>query len=539
MVSVPIVSLVYFLGFMALSQEDLDRRLAANSAEYCANVFKVKPKGVGIPVPLVYNRSQLYLERFADRMLEELGRVRMLVVKGRQIGCTQWFASRCLRKLSQALGANVYTLAHDTPGVLEVRDRVEFMIQEAPGEYRPKITAKPGDTLKFGLQQAAWYFATAGSEAGPGRGSTIQFFHGLEVSRWPNAEAHRAGVMEAVALQAGTEIVLETTSAGHGGMFYEMCMDAQAGRGLYRIAFCPWWWDDAYRLDAPAELSRDEEDYARIWGLDEQQASFLHHKNRSLGSADGRICLLMKQEYPANVPEAFEFDDAESYIPPLSVSEARMREIDLESQYDTERESILGVDVGRTRDPTFFCDRLGRVLGGRVYEEMESSRLMDVANRIAGLTEEWGFDYVYIDLGREGAGVVDRLRELGYDGNRGVFGVDFGWGAEDPVKYLNKRVEMHGLFKDWLTEPGGASIPDDDMLQGEAVAVREIPWHRACTKLEPKEDVKKRIGRSTNRLDAAILTFGGGQRVRGKRKPTPRRALRRRLTRRQTSWMAR
>ena len=515
----------------------LDSRLAACSSEYCARVFRVQNKG-GEQVPLVYNRSQLWLESFAERMLAEEGRVRMLVVKGRQIGCTQWVASRFLRKVSQSWGKHVYVLAHDKATAAMVRSRVLYMIERAPAEYRPKITAKDTERLTFGLQEAGYIVSTAGSDVGTGRGETIQFFHGLECSRWPHAEEHRSGAMETVALRAGTEIVMETTSSGFGGMFYEMCMEALAGEGIYRIAFCPWWWDDEYREEGDAELSRDEEQYVLTHGLDDGQAVWFHRKNRALGSRDGKLCLKMKQEYPSTVAEAFEADDSEAFISTLDVSAARKSTLSLEAQHESERESVLGVDVGRTRDPSFLCDRLGRVLGGRVYEKMESGRVMDVANRVAALIQEYEFDWVFVDLGRDGSGVVDRLREMGFGRDRGVFGIDFGAGAEDPSRYLNKRCEMYGSMKDWLIEEGGARIPDDDMLQGELCAPREVPDVHARVKLEPKEDIKRRLSRSPDRADAAVLTFAGGKRVRGKRRPeTP--ARRRRRIRLPSSWMAR
>lgn len=531
---------------MQPSAAELDARLAANAFEYYAHVHKIQAKEGGPAVPLVLNQSQAFMERMADQMLEEVGFVRLLALKARQVGLTTWINGRFLRKISTTLGRHVFVLGNDDETSTMIRDRVLYMIEHAPEEYRPKITGKPANRIKFGLQESGYIVATAGSDVGPGRGETIQYFHGDEVSRWPNPEEHRAGAMQTVAVRPGTEIILCSTSTGPAGMFYEMCMDAMAGKSLYRLAFIPWWWDDEYRMEGvEADLSREEAEYAELWELDEAQAAWFHFKNRELGSDNGRICLLMKQEYPSTPAEAFEADDSESFISSISVSKARRSRISLESQYDAERESILGVDVGRTRDPSFLCDRLGRVAGQRVYEEMESTQIMDVANRIVELIGEFGFDYVFVDLGRDGVGVVDRLRELGFGRMQGVFGVEFGSGAENPSRHLNKRVEMHALAKDWLVEPGGARIPDDNKLQGEICAVREVPHHTSAKKLERKEEVKKRLGgKSPNKADAFVLTFGGGPRVRGPRvsQPTGRELARRRRQRslrRQTSWMAR
>ena len=77
-----------------------------------------------------------------------------------------------------------------------------------------------------------------------------------------------------------------------------------------------------------------------------------------------------------------------------------------------------------------------------------------------------------IDVGGVGAGVVDRLRELGY-GDR-IEAVNFGSKPFEPPPVnergrpgggpLNRRAEMYQSLKDWLSDPAGVSIPDRDLL---------------------------------------------------------------------------
>ena len=482
---------------------------------------------------MVLNKAQHFLQGQAEAQLDEMGMVRLLVLKGRQVGCTQWIASRYYRKVSLSRGKRVYVLAHEESATKEIFDRMLYMHERCPEEYRPEITRRGKDFLDFGLQDGSYRIATAGAQA-PGRSQTVQLLHWSEVAYSPNPEEHRAGVMQTVPDAPGTEIILESTSAGFSGMFYDMCMDALAGEGWYKLAFCPWWWENRYRTTKAVRLSREIEEYAMLHGLDEQQAAFFQLKNSSFGGTEGKIVLKTKREYPATIAEAFEADDEDSFVQSNVVVRARKTVITIESQIDSDRESILAVDVGRTRDPSFFLDRLGRTMGLRVFEEMKEANTMRVADRVAELIHELEFDYTFIDIGGIGSGVVDRLEDLGLDTSRGVWGIDFGGASDYPDRYVNKRAEMYGLLDEWLRDEGGVSIRDDDRLHGDMCAVHSEPDAHGRVRLEIKDRVKKRLGRSPNRGDAAALLFG--RVVRGRRRPA---RVRRRPQTAQTSWMAR
>ena len=159
---------------------------------------------------------------------------------------------------------------------------------------------------------------------------------------------------------------------------------------------------------------------------------------------------------------------------------------------------------------------------------------MRVADRVAALISEYEFDYTFIDIGGIGSGVVDRLEDLGLDTSRGVWGIDFGGSSDYPDRYVNKRAEMYGLLDEWLRDEGGVSIRDDDRLHGDMCAVHSEPDAHGRVRLEIKDRVKKRLGRSPNRGDAAALLFG--RLVHGRRRPT---RVRPRPRLAQTSWMAR
>ncbi|MBL0900457.1 MAG: terminase, partial [Reyranella sp.] len=114
---------------------------------------------------------------------------------------------------------------------------------------------------------------------------------------------------------------------------------------------------------------------------------------------------------------------------------------------------------------------------------------------------------VFVDEDGVGAGVVDRLRQLGLPF---VFGINFGGAAErwgpDGAKplYANKRAEMWGNLREWLAD---ASLPDDPELRADLSAVEYGYNGKGEIQLEKKEDMKKRGLASPDIGDALALTF--------------------------------
>ena len=125
---------------------------------------------------------------------------------------------------------------------------------------------------------------------------------------------------------------------------------------------------------------------------------------------------------------------------------------------------------------------------------------LDLAGRVAAVIEEWRPDAVFID---SGAGVIDRLRQLGFH----VIEVPFGGKATHPNLFVNRRSEMWWGVKDWLAS--GGAIPNDPALKQE-LATPSYWFDSAGRKvLEGKDEIKKRLLRagSPDIADALALTF--------------------------------
>ena len=70
--------------------------VASHFGFYCAEVLKIKDAVTGDTVPMLVNKAQTYLQAQAEAQIEEMGMVGLMVLKGRQVGCTQWVAGPVL-----------------------------------------------------------------------------------------------------------------------------------------------------------------------------------------------------------------------------------------------------------------------------------------------------------------------------------------------------------------------------------------------------------------------------------------------------------
>lgn len=161
---------------------------------------------------------------------------------------------------------------------------------------------------------------------------------------------------------------------------------------------------------------------------------------------------------------------------------------------------ILGVDPARFGDDrTVIMRRQGVVCFPPIV--LRDADNMRVADTVAQAKERYNADAIFIDIG-QGAGVVDRLRQLGHS----VVEVPFGGSANSPELYYNRRSEMWALMRDWLKS--GAKIPDELGLKQELCAPTYTYDNKGRIKLESKDDIKKRLAEmSPDIADALCLTF--------------------------------
>lgn len=160
---------------------------------------------------------------------------------------------------------------------------------------------------------------------------------------------------------------------------------------------------------------------------------------------------------------------------------------------------ILGVDVARHGgDRSVIFLRQG--LSSRLLWWRRDVDLMALSDMVAHFAAVQRADAIMVDGTGLGAGVVDRLRQLGHV----VTDVQFG-GASALSQCLNKRAEMWWRLRDWLRE--GGAIPAIEDLRADLLAPEFSYNSRGLVQLERKEDMGKRGLSSPDLADALAVTF--------------------------------
>ena len=472
-------------------EREIRQKLKDDLPHYASRCLTIKPKA-GKLCRLSLNRTQHFLHDRLEEQRRKTGKVRALVLKGRQPGISTYVGARFYHRVTHHEGLGVFILTHEQKATDNLFAMVQRYHEHCPELVRPSTGTANAKELNFDRLDGGYQVATAGAKA-TGRSRTIQLFHGSEVAFWPFAEDHAAGVIQAVPDLPDTEIILESTANGIGNYFHKQWQLAEAGKSEFVAVFIPWYWHEEYRSPVPEgwTASEEEREYADAYGLDDEQLVWRRNKIASLGED-----WLFKQEYPANAQEAFQTSGDESYIKPQAIMRAR------KATAEPYGSKVGGLDVARYGDDSSaLYIRQGRV--AHRYGRWQKKSNMEIAAFAIQAIEEEGLDRLFIDVGG-GAGVVDRLEELGY-GDR-IEAVNFGESALDPDRYSNRRAEMWGECKGWLGEQP-AQIPDDDVLHGDLAGPTYTYDSNQRLRLEKKDDMKKRGLRSPDDGDALVLTF--------------------------------
>lgn len=177
---------------------------------------------------------------------------------------------------------------------------------------------------------------------------------------------------------------------------------------------------------------------------------------------------------------------------------------------------VAGLDVGAGGDMTVFQERVGRRAGRKWAKRTKDP--MELVGQIVQHINSWGIERVIVDVIGVGWGIYGRLREL----SRQNYGADpaevahdaliipfnSGESANNSAKFINKRAELWWEVGRELSRTQGWDLTTiDDETAVELTAPKYKLNSRGKIQVEAKEEIKKRIGRSTDNADALLMAF--------------------------------
>lgn len=237
------------------------------------------------------------------------------------------------------------------------------------------------------------------------------------------------------------------------------------------------WFDQILTVDDTGVLTHEDIEGERAQGMPESK---------------------VLQEYYCS----FEAEADDQFMP----SEAVMACRSLELYVQPDDPMVLGVDVARFGDDSsVIYPRKGRDAASFPIEVYKKVDTMQMAANVCEAINKYKPDGVFVDVGAMGAGVIDRVRQLGFKCQE----VNFGWKSDRHVdgapRANNKRSEMWVNLREAIKS--GIRLPQNEQLMFELLAPGYSYDNSNAIALEQKKEMKKRGVPSPDIADALALTY--------------------------------
>lgn len=491
-------------------------RLMCEEELYFEVCLQIRTKDQGLQ-PLKLNASQRVAHEAIEKQRAETGKVRALILKGRQQGISTYVGARFYRAVSTATGQLAFIITHEDQATQNLFAMTKRYHENNLPDTKPQTSTANTNELRFPKLDSGFKVATAGARTA-GRSSTIQYLHASEFDFWPDHTADEVwnGLTEAVPNAAGTEIIVESTANKPGGRFHRAWRAAKRGDTAFIAIFIPWFVHDEYRTPAPRGWRPPEEFeiYMRLHDLDIDQLYWAWEKNRdkamTLGLTTDEFCPDFKREYPATDDEAFEQagDDFARVFPLAWVRAAQQRWRDNQGE-QVKPMTGLGIDVAgsgpdenmmapwhHTRLEPFIPVPKHVASDGAELAGVVITKVRDGANIEIDCTGAWGND-LHTHLKKHANQPAHAFVASSKTTKRTRDGT---------LAFKNERALIHWEFREALNPLNGENveIPPDPLFEEELLAMT-FEVTPGGIQIVSKDIVREQLGRSPDRLDSALL----------------------------------
>ncbi|MEI8127993.1 MAG: hypothetical protein WCG95_00115 [bacterium] len=477
------------------------QRLKDDLNYFSYNYLKIKTKNDGMQ-PFKFTNIQLDAHNKIEQRKRENKPCKIVLLKSRQVGMSTLTEARFFSNITFRRAKNAFVLADKEKSTQNIFSMTKRYYDNLPPALQIPTKKLSSDEMVFETD-SSFRVGTAGSKS-IGRSMTINYFHGSEVGFWQNADEIVSGMFQTIPESNESEVILESTAngtSGDGAFFYNIVQSGLDPKSDYMTLFYPWYQQHEYKrsIIEPIIWTDEELELKRIYNLTDEQLAW--RRAKITNEFKGRE-KLFKQEYPSSIQEAF-VTTSNALVPLNYIEAARNNFIN-----SSNAPIVIGVDPARQGDRTVITVRQGRViLKFYRFDEMNEVRLAGI---IARLINTLNPAKVFIDYGH-GIGTYDILVSNGL--GKYIEVVQFGSGAYDSAKYINKRAEMFDNVRDWFMQEGGVFIKDQEHIEEFVRDISLIPDLKISDStgkfgLEKKDKIVKGTEiSSTDFADSFALTF--------------------------------
>lgn len=439
--------------------------IARDFYRYTENNLRIRNKA-GEVVPFKLNNIQKQIVEHVLDDIENKRPVRYIILKARQEGVSTLIEALIFWHTATNKNVKSKIVAHENETAKALYEMFRRYYDNLNPVFKPDIKYNTRSDLTFDNENGnglkSQIDVASAKNTGVGRGQTINWLHGSEISLWADGSEIVAGLMQAVPMLPNTAIFLESTANGIGDYFHKTWQAAKAGQSVFKPLFFSWAEHEDYQITPPKGFKKtiDEKALAIEYNLTDAQIYWRREKLKEFPDDPDKF----KQEYPLNDVEAFLASGRSRFHIPTLVD----MELNCKKPRTVELlEKDLGVevvDVDRAPLQIWKLPDLEKqyVIGADVAEgtggDFSVATIMDIDTtetvaRWRGDAEPSEFGEVLDQLGRfynnaliaceinnHGLTTVQRLRDLYYDN------------LYRREKGLDERFEEYTSYLGWKTD---------------------------------------------------------------------------------------
>ena len=273
---------------------------------YCLNNLKVKTK-TGDIIPFEPNHIQNIIINAVVDDLENDRPIRYIILKARQEGVSTLVEALIYWWTATHKNVKSKIVAHDQDTAEQLYAMFRRYYDNSNPMFKPQTKYNTRSDLTFdnddGTGLKSSIDVSSAKNTGTGRGQTINWLHGSEVSLWPNGSELTAGLMQAVPKLPKTAIFLESTANGMGDFFHKTWQAAKAGNSVFKPLFFSWAEHLEYQMPVPKHfrLTDEEQKIKAEHNLSMEQMVWRRETMKEFADDDRKFY----QEYPLTDIEAF------------------------------------------------------------------------------------------------------------------------------------------------------------------------------------------------------------------------------------------
>jgi hypothetical protein len=484
---------------------------------FCEKYLKIGTLGGDI-VPLVPNRPQRRFIKAIMKQWQGAGYIKVVIAKARKMGfstiITAFIFWVIMTNVTQKDSRKAIAGTHAEASNPVLVGMFKLFYEHYPVALKPTKGTDNASVLEFPHINSQYEVKVASNVKKVGRGPTAQMLHISEIAHIDNAGELAASLLSVVGNNVPDSMVfLESTANGMGNYHHNLFVKAEAqSPGCKFIAFfAPWFEDERYVEECLPGfvLTTDEREIAERFDLTDEQMNWRRSMIASFDGTEKQALALFNQEYPDTSVNAFAYSATDSFIEADLVIDAMNRPPQPECAEDA---VIAGFDPSfKGKDRDAFIMRKGNNLFGLETPHFGE----DIDARVRFLQDKldnkvMGIDMLFIDAGGGGYAIHSMLSKRGY-GKR-IQRIESGSTADNQLKAQYKRDEMmvdfvealndkHSLLSINLKEEQRPAYLQDLTTTGYTTDGKNRP------KMESKEHIKSRMGKSTDLTDATVLLW--------------------------------